>query len=314
LYGLEPHSIQPSYAAWLQTIHPDDRLKSEEAVKKAAFQGIELHAEWRVQKPDGSERWLMSRGQPQLDDQGRPVGYIGIVMDINRHKKAEAEIIRQKEELRGLAVRLAEVEEAERQQLARELHDQVCQNLASINISLETLMIRAQREPLDQLLSRLAEVGAVAEQTGEITRDIMEGLRPTVLDHYGLMGGLRQFGSQFSQRTGINLEILGEDADSPLKPNVELALFRIAQEALNNVFKHAGASHVALTKEMHQDSVRLIIADNGTGFDQNMLAYPKNGRGWGLMTMTERALAVGGHCRIESQPSQGTRVVVEVPR
>ena len=224
--------------------------------KKAAFQGIELNAEWRVQKPDGSERWLMSRGQPKLDAQGQPVGYIGIVMDINRHKKAEAEIIRQKEELRGLAARLAEVEEAERQQLARELHDQVCQNLASINISLETLMIRAQREPLDQLLSRLAEVGAVAEQTGEITRDIMEGLRPTVLDHYGLMGGLRQFGSQFSQRTGINLEILGEDADSPLKPNVELALFRIAQDAVGECRDRVERALANLASDTTESRVR----------------------------------------------------------
>ena len=121
--------------------------------------------------------------------------------------------------------------------MARELHDQVCQNLASINMALETLMIKAQREPLDQLLARLADVGAVAEQTGEITRDIMEGLRPTVLDHYGLMGGLRQLGSQFSQPTGIDLEVQGNEGGSRLTPKVELALFRFAKEVLNNVAK-----------------------------------------------------------------------------
>jgi signal transduction histidine kinase len=227
---------------------------------------------------------------------------------------AKAEISQQRNQLRTLSTRLVEVEETERQQLALELHDQVCQNLASINIVLETLMIRAQREPIDHLLSRLADLGAVAEQTGEITRDIMEGLRPTVLDHYGLMGGLRQLGSHFSQRTGIDTEILGEESDPRLNPNVELALFRIAQEALNNVAKHARDSQVVLTKEVNQGIVRLVIADNGTGFDQHLVAHPKNGRGWGLMTMTERAMAIGGHCRIESQPGQGTRVVVEVPR
>jgi two-component system sensor histidine kinase UhpB len=175
-------------------------------------------------------------------------------------------------------------------------------------------MIRAQREPLDHLLSRLADLGAVAEQTGEITRDIMEGLRPTVLDHYGLMGGLRQLGSQFSQRMGIDIEVQGEEADSRLTPKVELALFRIAQEALNNIAKHAQASQVVLTEECDVGTVRLIIADNGSGFDRNLVTQPKEGRGWGLMTMNERAVAVGGHCHVESQPGHGTRVIVEVSR
>jgi PAS domain S-box-containing protein len=237
-----------------------------------------------------------------------------IFHDISERKQAETEIIRQREELRGLAARLAEVEEAERQQLARELHDQVCQNLTSIAITIETLKIKAHQETLAHLLSRLSEASALAEQTGEITRDIMEGLRPTVLDHYGLTGGLRQLGSHFSQRTGINLEIQGEEPDFRLMPNVELALFRIAQEALNNVAKHSRASQVVLTEEVDQDTMRLIIADNGTGFNQNLVAQPKEGRGWGLMTMTERALAIGGICRIESQPGQGTRVTVEVSR
>jgi len=239
---------------------------------------------------------------------------MGLFRDITERKEKEEEIIRQREELRGLAARLTEVEEKERQNLARELHDQVCQNLANISIALETLVIRANREPLHQVLSRLADVSAVAEQTGEITRDIMENLRPTLLDHYGLEKALRQLGSQFSQRTGIDLEIVGEETDSRLNPDVELALFRIAQESLNNVAKHSRASHVVLAKEVDKGTVRLIVADNGIGFDQNIVADPKEGRGWGLMTMNERAMAVGGQCCIESQPGQGTRVIVEVPR
>jgi signal transduction histidine kinase len=235
------------------------------------------------------------------------------VWKIVERNQAKDEIIRQREELRGLATRLAEMEEIERQKLAGELHDDVCQNLASIGIILGILKLRVQQEPLDQLLSKLSDAVDLVEQTGEITRNIMEDLRPTVLDHYGLMGGLRQMGKQFSQRTGIALEVICEEPDSRLDPNVELALFRIAQEALNNVNKHARASHVAVTQEVDQDTVRLIISDNGTGFDQNLMTKPKAGRGWGLMTIKERAMAVGGTFRIESHPGQGTRVMVEVP-
>jgi PAS domain S-box-containing protein len=271
--------------------------------------------ELRIRHKNGKIVWVASFAECVKEPGPSERIYLyGGLVDINDRKQAEEEIHQKSEQLRALAARSSEIQEIERQNLARELHDQVCQNLASINIVLETLMIRARREPLDHLLSRLADLGAVAEQTGEITRVIMEGLRPTVLDHYGLMGGLRQLGEQFSQRTGIDIVVQGDEADSRLTPKVELGLFRIAQEALNNVAKHAQASHVVVTEELDKDTIRLIISDNGTGFDSNAVTKPKEGRGWGLMTMTERAIAFGGHCRIESQLGQGTRVIVKVSR
>jgi signal transduction histidine kinase len=242
------------------------------------------------------------------------VAYAALEREIVGHKKAEEQIIRQREELRGLAARLAEVEELERQKLAGEIHDEVCQNLANIGMTLEILKLKASHEPLDWWLSRLAAASELVEQTGETTRNIMEGLRPTVLDHYGLVGGLRQLGKQFSQRTGTDLEVLGEETDCRLKPEVELALFRIAQEALNNVAKHARASRVVVTEKVDQDTVSLIIADNGIGFDPNLVSNPNEARGWGLVIMHERAKAVGGTCHIESQPGLGTRLTVEVSR
>ena len=152
------------------------------------------------------------------------------------------------------------------------------------------------------------------EQTGEITRELMEGLRPTVLDHYGLLEGLRRWANQFSQRTGITIEVQGEEANPRLAASVELALFRIAQEALNNVAKHAQASQVVLSESVNRNTVRLDIADNGVGFDLKQVRQPEGRHRWGLMTMSERAMAVGGQCRIDSHSGAGTRVVVEVSR
>jgi len=264
--------------------------------------------------PTHENIWLNTSKVPLQMPNGEVFGVLGVYEDITERKRGEEKIIHQQEELRGLTARLAQVEEAERQELARELHDQVCQNLTSINIAIETLMIRAQRESLDQLLSRLADVGAVAEQTGEITRNIMEGLRPTVLDHYGLMGGVRQFASKFSTQTGIAVEVRGEELALRLAAPVELALFRITQEALANVARHSKATKVVVWHEENDDTFRLTIADNGIGFDQDKVALPMAGHKWGLMTMTERALAIEGNCRVESEPGQGTRVVVDVPR
>jgi signal transduction histidine kinase len=232
----------------------------------------------------------------------------------HQRKQAEAEIIRQREELRGLAARLAEVEEMERKGLAGELHDDVCQNLSSIAMVLETLKLSVQKEPLERVLSRLSDAVKLVEQTGEISRNIMEGLRPTVLDHYGLMGGLRYLGEQFNKKTNISIEVVGQEATPRLAPETELALFRIAQEALANVAKHAQATRVIISKEEKADKTCLVITDNGIGFDQSQIGQPVVGKKWGLMTMSERARAIGGTSRIESQPGQGTRVIVEVVR
>lgn len=231
-----------------------------------------------------------------------------------QRKQAAAEIIRQREELRGLATRLAEVEEMERQGLATEIHDDVCQNLSSIGLSLETLKLSFQKEPVDRSMSRLSEAVKLVAKTGEITREIMEGLRPTVLAHYGLMGGLRYLGEQFQEKTNISIEIVGEEAAPRLAPKAELALFRIAQEALANVAKHAQAARVTISKEERGDAIYLTIADNGVGFEPSQSGQSMNGKKWGLMTIRERARAVGGSCRIESRPGQGTKVVVQVSR
>jgi two-component system sensor histidine kinase UhpB len=191
--------------------------------------------EWQLKTIEGSTREVIFHKATFPDATSKVGGLIGVITDVTVLKEAE-------KQLRALAARMAEAGEEERQNLALELHDQVCQNLAMLGLTLESLKIRAQQEPLEELLSRLGQAADLVEQTGEITRELMEGLRPTVLDHYGLLEGLRRWTEQFSQRTGISVEVQGQEAASRLAAPVELALFRIAQEALSNVAKHARAT------------------------------------------------------------------------
>jgi two-component system sensor histidine kinase UhpB len=234
--------------------------------------------------------------------------------DITERKQAEEEIARKRDQLRALAGRLAEVEEAERQHLARELHDQVCQSLTALGLTLTLLQNQMPRKVAPALLKRLADAVALVEQTGSSLRDLTVELRPPMLDDYGLLSALHWYGEKFSGMTGIRVEVQGQEAVPRLAAPVELALFRIVQEAMNDVVKHAQATEVVLTEEVDSHTVRLVVADNGVGFDQDRLGQPQGRNLWGLMTMSERAMAVGGHCRIESRPGQGTRVVVEVSR
>jgi len=236
--------------------------------------------------------------------------------------QAEKALQRHARRLRALTVQLADVAEAERQRLARELHDQVGQNLTALGINLNILRAQMPEEAAASVRSRLDDSLSLVEQTAERIRDVMADLRPPVLDDYGLVAALRWYGEQFTQRTHIACVVKGEELAPRLAARVENALFRITQEALTNVAKHAQATQVTVTVEVNNGTLRLVVADDGIGFDPSTtlrtspayMAEPDGGHGWGLLTMSERAEAVGGRCRIESDPRRGARVIVELDR
>jgi two-component system sensor histidine kinase UhpB len=210
--------------------------------------------------------------------------------------------------------RLAQVSEAERQRLARELHDRVGRNLTALGINLNIVRTQVPDNLSPDVHPRLDDSLSLVEQTTKQIRDVMAELRPPVLDDYGLFAALHWYAEQFVARTGIAVTVEGEEPDERLDPKVENALFRIAQEALNNVAKHGRASEVVLVLELEQEYLRLTVRDDGIGFDPLQPAQRGTEGGWGLFTMAERAEAVGGHCAIESCPGRGTQVTVEVKR
>lgn len=238
-------------------------------------------------------------------------GQIGLALN---NALLAAAVQEQGEHLCGLRARLAEAEEAERHRLAQELHDQVGQSLSVLGLNLNRAQSLLSPGLGNKLHSYLAESIALVYQTADMIRDLMAKLRPPLLDDFGLLAALRSYGVLLARRTGIVISIEGCEPTPRLPILVELPLFRIAQEALTNVAKHAQISQVTVTEEVEGDRVRLVIADNGVGFHLPDLGRFEDRPHWGLMTMKERAAAVGGHCRIESRPGAGTRVVVEVPR
>jgi len=221
---------------------------------------------------------------------------------------------RQGERLRALSARLAEAEETERQRLARELHDQVGQNLTALGINLNLVRTHMPKETPELMRARLDESLALIEETTARVRLVMADLRPPMLDDFGLVATLQWHGTRFASHMGISVTVRGEEPVPRLPAPTENALFRIAQEALTNVAKHAQATQVTIAVQVDDKIVRLMIADDGIGFDPTSPAKPNGDRGWGLITITERAEAVGGRCRIESKSQQGTRVIVEVTR
>jgi signal transduction histidine kinase len=225
------------------------------------------------------------------------------------------EIRFQRERLSQLGARLAEVEDAERKRIAMVLHDQVGESLTALGINLGILRKQLRSQDPERLLPFVNDSLNLVDKTAERVRDLTSELRPPLLDEYGLITTLQWYCEQFSERTGIAVSVSCEKDSPRLSGKMEIALYRIAIEALTNVAKHAKASHVNVIIRHDETTMRLEIIDDGIGFDTRRTPGDDVDRGWGLLSMAERAESLGGKLLVESDPSKGgTLVITEVPR
>jgi signal transduction histidine kinase len=226
--------------------------------------------------------------------------------------EAQARVIRdQNEKLQAAHVsrRMVEVQEAERREVANHLHDLVGQKLAALGINLT--IIKDQLSPGQTAqIGRLEDSLRAVEETTEGIRDVMAELRPAVLDDFGLAPALRWYADQFTKRSGVATSVVEEGPVRRLPPTAEHVLFRMTQNALANVAKHANADRVAVTLRTTARSTCLIVADNGDGFDPAAVQQPTRNHGWGLMIMRERAASIGARLSIDSAPGHGARIIV----
>ena len=279
----------------------DRQLFVDEVVREGAVRNREL----RLRKRDGTPIWASCTATAHFGA-SREIEWVdGVIEDITERKRSE-------DALRAMSVELSRVEEEERRRLARELHDRVGQNLTALSLNLNLVQGLLPEAVAEIVSGRLEDSLGLVGETVERVRDVMADLRPSVLDDYGLLAALRWYGERFSRRAGVEVEVVGEEMDSRLASEVETELFRICQEALTNVGKHAQASKAVVTLDVGEDGIRMRIADDGVGFDVEERQTSDGVSGWGLLNMRERALVVEGVLRVVSAPGEGTEVVVEI--
>jgi PAS domain S-box-containing protein len=297
---------------WFDTFFPDAmREQGRQEYRRiltASSADIPYYYESPIRTRSGAERYIAWRVTLLAYDEGPVYAALVAGTDITERKQAE-EMSRRV----ALAARVREVEEGERRRLARELHDQVGGNLSLLGIHLNIVRSRLAQECADHVASRIDDSLSLVDQTAQSIRSVMSDLRPPVLDDYGLAAALRWYSDQFTSSTGISITIQADENGPRPSTAVEVTLFRIAQEALANVARHAQASQVTVRLTQSKRSLRLFICDDGIGFDTADSSAPDSEGGWGLLNMAERAQAVGGQCRIESEPGRGTCITVRVP-
>ena len=296
-------------------IHPDDYEKTfsrRRALSKKNLNHSSL--EKRYIRKDGAIIWVNVTVVSLWDKDALSGQNLSMVEDISERKEAEHALKTSEKSLRALASKLQETEESFRKELSRELHDQAGQSLTALNLNLTLLENQLQSGQFEKMQEKLADSIILVEETTRTIRDVMSDLRPAVLDDYGLRAALRWHCELFSKRTNIQVNHQDVNLSSRLPEPVESALFRIYQEAMNNVSKHAGANQVWISLNDSTEYLHLLIKDNGVGFDTRKLELSKGRRGWGILNMTERVQALGGTADISSVPGKGTSISVKIGR
>ena len=309
IYGVARESFQPSFENYLERVHPEDRQNSGAMMARALMDGRGFSMQERIVRPGGEVRYLRSQGEVARNERGKPIKVFGACIDVTEQRHSERALRQAAQDLHGLTRRLVQAEEAERRRIAGELHDRVGQQLSALNINLDLISRDASLAPATR--KRLEDSIGLVDGTLQSIESVMAELRPPLLDEYGLGAALGWHAEEFSRRTGIEVSVedAAHEAARELRVEAALALFRIAQEALNNVLKHARARNVNIEISRVENQVMLAVRDDGQGFDASRA---RRGR-WGMTTMRERAEAAGGSLKVETAPGQGTRVVATLP-
>jgi PAS domain S-box-containing protein len=300
---------------WSEGVHPDDFQRCLHTYREAfdARQGFRM--EYRLQRFDGEYRWILDTGVPRFGSDGSFEGYIGSCIDVTDQKQVE-EALRAREQslrqtregLRKLAARLIHAQEQERRRIAREMHDDWTQRLALLGIDMAKLAkhLGAPEKALPLLRAMQEQLVGLSEDVHALSRQ----LHPSILDDLGLAEALRSECASFSRREGIAVVYRPEAIPAAVPKDVALCVYRVAQEALRNVAKHAAAKKAWVTLAADGPELVLRVQDQGVGFDPTGV---RSQPGLGLSSMEERVRLVRANLSVTSSPGRGTTVEVRVP-
>jgi PAS domain S-box-containing protein len=283
--------------ARVMKIHAEDRERWVGHYQRAVVTGGRFTWEYRLLRWDGAHRWILETGSPRFDAKGTLLGYIGSCVDITDRKEGE-------DRLRSMSMQLLHAQETERMRIGQELHDDLSQRAAALSIGLSYLARRR-----DQNVA--GEFEELQQQAADLCRGIRQvshQLRPTILDQLGLAAALRDLCGQSSTQVQT-VAMVEAPPPPPLRDEVAIAFYRVAQEAVRNALKHSGAAQIDIELRAPGPDVRLSIRDTGRGFGVGAVPLP----GLGLSGMRERMRNLGGSFTIQSVPGRGTTILATVP-
>ena len=305
LFNVAPAEFLADPARFVDLLDPADRDDVFIALDYATSHGSVLEGQWQIARTDGTRRWIQLSATAREANGGNWL-FDGIITDITAQKETERELTRSREELRELTAHIEALKEEERRAVAREIHDDIGGALTALKFDLAWLLRNATLPA--EAATRLANAIESVNQTAIATQRVVRDLRPAVLDQ-GIVPALEWLTDQFAKRTGIETHF-DSNRDDELDPATSITLYRVCQEALTNVTKHAEATRVDVHLFLAADQVHLEIADNGKGLISSDQAKPSS---FGLAGMHERARNLNGSVDISGAADQGATVMLSLP-
>ncbi len=286
---------------WAEGVHPDDVTHCLQTYNSCFDQRHSFNLEYRLRRHDGEYRWILDAGVPRFNADGSFAGYIGSCIDVTERKELE-------EALHNVSGKLIAAQEEERRHIARELHDDINQQLALLHMSLDQLKRKPPRvaelcSRMDELLSRISRIESDIQA-------LSHRLHSSKLEYLGLVMAVKGFCEEFAVQHQVEVRLSHEQVPDSMPKDVSLCLFRVVQAALTNALKHSGVKSFEVHLCGTAAGVHLSVRDKGTGFDlENVL----KGHGLGLISMHERVHLLKGKLSVQSKPHGGTTIEVDVP-
>ena len=309
LTGLPEAIVRADASAFINLIPSEERPHFTATLDASAAHMVAWNWSGRLRAPhESTERWINVRARPRRGDHGN-VLWDGLVYDDTQGRLAQRELERSREELRSLSRHLQSVREEEKARIAREVHDELGSTLTALRMDLDWM---APRLPagMETFREKRSAMVKLVEAAVAATRKIVTDLRPSILDDLGLAAAVRWQASEFQKHTGVPIEVEAPDEAGPIQRDTALALFRIFQETLTNVARHAKATRVWVSLTISEAGYVLQIRDDGVGMSEKDLIKATS---HGVRGMRERAQQFGGDVTVSSQPGRGTTLVASVP-
>ena len=308
IFGLTPQQTATTYVAFLNYVHPDDREFVKKSVNEAIHDRQPYNIEHRIVLSNGLTRIIHEQGEVKFDERDEPISIVGTVQDITERNRAEEELTYSREQLRNLSMHLQSVREEERTTIAREIHDELGQVLTALKMDLSWLDKKHKNHK--SLTARTKSMLSLVDSTIQTVKRISSELRPGVLDHLGLAAAIEWQAKEFEKHTGINCDVSVDPEDIVLNRQHSTTIFRIFQEALTNVARHAKATKVRITLLEKDDGIALHMEDNGKGITKKQMNNPQS---FGLIGMQERVHFLNGEIKIKGTRNRGTSLTIHIP-
>jgi PAS domain S-box-containing protein len=312
-FGYTEDCVEYGREAWLKRIHPDDRDRVQRGVDSLVNQSADVWSdEFRLLCPDGKTAFVLGRGLVSRDQLQRPLKLTGGMCDISARRECEQSLEQSRRQLRALSSRSQNLREEDRRKISRDLHDTLGQILTGLKMDLGWIEknLSASRDPNPALLEKLMETEEIVDSAITEVQRIATDYRPDVLDNLGLVSAIKCELELLQQRSDMECQLETEEGMPEPSPGISIGLFRILQEALTNVVRHARASRVRVKLQRSGPQLRMQVLDNGVGIDPTALIRPG---ALGLLGMKEHAALLGGTLELKLREPQGTRLVVTVP-